>query len=59
MEGLIPAGFTPEALTLDLDVDLVATEGLDESAQGCIGIVASADGSQGRTLPIAAECDEA
>jgi hypothetical protein len=45
LKGLIPAGFAAEALTLNLDVDVSFTKGLEESAQGRIGISASADGS--------------
>ena len=45
LKGLIPAGFATEALSLDLDIDVSFTKGLEESAQGRIGISASADGS--------------
>ena len=59
LKGLIPAGFATEALTLDLDVDLVATKGLEESAQGRVGIPAASNGSQGRAFSVTAEGDEA
>jgi hypothetical protein len=59
LKGLIPAGFATETLPLDFDVDVACAKGLEQSAQGRVGIPAASNGPQGRAFPVAAEGDEA